>query len=216
MAECAYRADAGGVYLSVLLKNGSIQDFEQAIEGTSLEGRWFFDDQNYASVKAGVEQLRNTALILMAACLAGWLVVVVFYLVLYQGGERRSLGVMLSVGAGKKRAVRYLFGSGVILSAVGTALGVALGQVVDRSVLDMALSVSMEQAEATAMSSGAQVDTALIAEALAESGAMGWQGARADGCGFYHGAGGGPADPGPGLSQAAPEKADGGIRCLRI
>lgn len=177
LAECAYRSDAGGVYLSVLLKNGSIQDFEQAIEGTGLEGRWFLDDQNYASVKAGVEQLKSTALILMVACLAGWLVVVAFYLVLYQGGERRSLGIMLSVGAGKKRAVRYLFGSGVILAAVGTVLGVVLGQVVDQSVLDMALSVSMGQAEATAMSSGAQIDTALIAEALTESGAMGWQGA---------------------------------------
>ena len=55
-------------------------------------------------------------------------------------------------------------------------LGAALGRVVDRSVLDMVMSVSMEQATSTAMSSGVQVDTALITQTLTESGALSWQG----------------------------------------
>ena len=176
LADSAYRADAGGVYLSVVLENGMAQEFEQALEGTGLEGRWLIDDQNYDSVKAGVEQLKQTALILMAACAAGWLVVALFYLILCQGGERRNLGIMISVGAGRGSALRYLWGSGLILAAAGTVLGAALGRVVDRSVLDMVMSVSMEQATSTAMSSGVQVDTALITQTLTESGALSWQG----------------------------------------
>lgn len=177
LADCAYRSDVGGVYLSVVLENGTAQDFQQATGGQTTEGRWLVDDQNYTQVQAGVEQLQAAARILMAACVAGWVVIVLFYLVLYQGGERRNLGIMISVGAGKGRAIRYLVGSGLILAAVSTGLGLALSQVVDRAVLDMVLSVSMKQASATAMSSASQLDTQLIGEGLTQGSAASWQGA---------------------------------------
>ena len=177
LADCAYRSDVGGVYLSVVLENGTAQDFQQATGGQTTEGRWLVDDQNYTQVQAGVEQLQAAARILMAACVAGWVVIVLFYLVLYQGGERRNLGIMISVGAGKGRAIRYLVGSGLILVAVSTGLGLALSQVVDRAVLDMVLSVSMKQASATAMSSASQLDTQLIGEGLTQGSVASWQGA---------------------------------------
>ena len=176
LADCAYRGDAGGVYLSVVLENGTAQDFGQATGEQTTEGRWLVDDQNYIQVQAGVEQLQSAAQILMAACVLGWGVIVLFYLVLYQGGERRNLGIMLSVGAGKRRAVRYLVGSGLILAAMGTVLGLALSQAVDQAVLDMVMSVSMEQVSATAMSSASQVDTQLIAKGLTQGSAASWQG----------------------------------------
>lgn len=176
LADCAYQGDAGGVYLSVVLENGTAQDFGQATGEQTTEGRWLVDDQNYIQVQAGVEQLQSAAQILMAACLLGWSMIVLFYLVLYQGGERRNLGIMLSVGAGKRRAVRYLVGSGLILAAMGTVLGLALSQAVDQAVLDMVMSVSMEQVSATAMSSASQVDTQLIAKGLTQGSAASWQG----------------------------------------
>ena len=123
LAACAYRGDVGGVYLSVVLENGSAQDFPQATGGLISGGQWLVDDQNYTQVQAGVEQLQSAAKILMAACVVGWGVVVLFYLVLYQGGERRNLGIMISVGAGKGRAVRYLVGSGLVLAVVSTGGG---------------------------------------------------------------------------------------------
>lgn len=176
LADCAYQGDAGGVYLSVVLENGTAQDFGQATGEQTTEGRWLVDDQNYIQVKAGVEQLQSAAQILMVACLLGWGMIVLFYLVLYQGGERRNLGIMISVGAGKRRAVRYLVGSGLILAAMGTVLGLALSQAVDQAVLDMVMSVSMEQVSATAMSSASQVDTQLIAKGLTQGSAASWQG----------------------------------------
>ena len=176
LAACAYRGDVGGVYLSVVLENGSAQDFPQATGGLISGGQWLVDDQNYTQVQAGVEQLQSAAKILMAACVVGWGVVVLFYLVLYQGGERRNLGIMISVGAGKGRAVRYLAGSGLVLAAVSTGGGLALSRVVDQAVLDAVFSVSMEQATATAMSSASQLDTQLIAEGLAQGSGMSWQG----------------------------------------
>ncbi len=176
LAECAYRLDAGGVYLSVVLQNGQAQDFQQVAGELTTEGRWLVDDQNYAQVQAGVEQMQSAAKILMAACAVGWLVIMLFYLVLYQGGERRNLGIMISVGAGKGRAIRYLVGSGLILATVSTVLGLALSRAVDQAVLDMVLSVSMEQDSATAMSSASQLDTQLIAQVLAEGSAASWQG----------------------------------------
>lgn len=176
-ADCAYRGDIGGVYLSVVLKNGTDQDFLQTTGGQTTQGQWLVDDQNYTQVQAGVEQLQFAAQIFLAACVAGWGVIVLFYLVLCQGGERRNLGIMRSVGAGTGRVVRYLVGSGLVLAAVSTGLGLALSQAVDRAVLDLVLSVSMKQASATALSSAAQLDTQLIGEGLAQGSAASWQGA---------------------------------------
>lgn len=176
LADCAYQGDAGGVYLSVVLENGTAQDFGQATGEQTTEGRWLVDDQNYIQVQAGVEQLQSAAQILMAACVLGWGVIALFYLVLYQGGERRNLGIMISVGAGKRRAVRYLVSSGLILAVAGTVLGLALSRAVDQAVLDMVMSVSMEQVSATAMSSASQVDTQLIAKGLTQGSAASWQG----------------------------------------
>ncbi|MBM6897540.1 ABC transporter permease [Pseudoflavonifractor capillosus] len=176
LADCAYQGDAGGVYLSVVLENGTAQDFGQATGEQTTEGRWLVDDQNYIQVQAGVEQLQSAAQILMAACVLGWGVIVLFYLVLYQGGERRNLGIMISVGAGKRRAVRYLVSSGLILAVAGTVLGLALSRAVDQTVLDIVMSVSMEQVSATAMSSASQVDTQLIAKGLTQGSAASWQG----------------------------------------
>ena len=68
-------------------------------------------------------------------------------------------------------------GSGLILVAVSTGLGLALSQVVDRAVLGMVLSVSMKQASATAMSSASQLDTQLIGEGLTQGSVASWQGA---------------------------------------
>lgn len=176
LADCTYQGDAGGVYLSVVLENGTAQDFGQATGEQTTEGRWLVDDQNYIQVQAGVEQLQSAAQILMVACLLGWGMIVLFYLVLYQGGERRNLGIMISVGAGKRRAVRYLVGSGLILAVAGTVLGLALSRAVDQTVLDIVMSVSMEQVSATAMSSASQVDTQLIAKGLTQGSAASWQG----------------------------------------
>lgn len=175
LADCAYYGDAGGVYLSVVLQNGLAQDFQQFVAGVTTEGQWLVDDQNYTQVKDGVDQLKSAAQILIAACVVGWGVIVLFYLVLCQGGERRNLGIMLSVGAGKKRAVRYLVGSGFCMAAIGTLLGMALSRAVERAVLDTVLSVSMEQASSTAMSSAGQLDTQLIAQALAQGSGTSWQ-----------------------------------------
>ena len=112
----------------------------------------------------------------MAACAVGWLIIVLFYLVLYQGGECRNLGIMRSLGTGTRRMVRYLAGSGLVLAAASTVLGLALSGAVDGKVLDAVLSVSMERAAGTAMSSADQLDTQLIAQGLAEGGAASWQG----------------------------------------
>lgn len=176
LADCAYHEDMGGVYLSVVLENGTGQEFQQVTGGGTTQGQWLVDDQNYTQVQAGVEQLKSAASILMAACVAGWGVIVLFYLVLCQGGERRNLGILLCVGAGKRRAMQYLVGSGLLLAVVGTGLGLALSCVVDRSVLGAVLSVSMEQATATAMSSAAQLDTQLIAQGLARGSEGSWRG----------------------------------------
>ena len=57
---------------------------------------------------------------------AGWLLLLALYALLYQGSQRKNLGIMRSLGASPKLAGKYLFGSGMTVAGVGIAVGTLL------------------------------------------------------------------------------------------
>lgn len=134
-----------GVFMSVVLKNGFIEDFLARIDADSEykeypdenkpDGVWrsyikglgahkflCFDqgfgaqkDSLYASV-AAAERLA----VLMAA---GAALIFAVYMLIHQSAERKTLGIMRSLGAEPRAAGRYLFLSGLIVVAAGFVLG---------------------------------------------------------------------------------------------
>ena len=135
-----------GVYMSIILKNGSMNEFLERLEADceyenipfgedgyfvkrvkGLNNKTFFCfDQGYEAVKASVEGVWASALKLLGMTSALALLLFIAYLLLYQAPERRTLGIMRSLGAKPQRTRRYLFISGLVLAAVGIAIGTAL------------------------------------------------------------------------------------------
>ncbi|MBQ4429054.1 MAG: ABC transporter permease [Clostridia bacterium] len=135
-----------GVYMSIILKNGSMNEFLERLEADceyenipfgedgylvkrvkGLNNKTFFCfDQGYEAVKASIEGVWASALKLLGMTCALALLLFIAYLLLYQAMERSTLGIMRSLGAKPQRTRRYLFISGLVLTAVGIAVGTAL------------------------------------------------------------------------------------------
>lgn len=157
-----------GVYMSIILKNGSMDEFLEKLEADceyenipfgengyfvkrvkGLNSKTFFCfDQGYEAVKASVEGVWASALKLLCMTCALALLLFIAYLLLYQAPERRTLGIMRSLGAKPRRTRRYLFISGLVIAAVGIAVGTALSAAFARLIADkLAGAVMGENAE---------------------------------------------------------------------
>lgn len=118
-----------GVYHGVKLKNGTAEDFQKALVGTSLEGQYIVTDQGYGSILGSIRAVSESSRQLFALVCVGWMLLLCLYLMLYQGFQRRNLGIMRSLGASPRVAGRYLLGSGMAVAALGIGIGslVSLG-----------------------------------------------------------------------------------------
>lgn len=115
-----------GVYLSVELRNGHVEDFKKAVAGSELAGQFHTFDQGYENAQQSINAVADSAEKLLAMALAGWALILCLYILLYQMMQQRNLGTMRSLGASPGAVRRYLFASGLILAAVGILLGTAV------------------------------------------------------------------------------------------
>ena len=177
--------DAGGVsglFLSIILKNGTIESFQKRIEDDSEYSEFetlndgtnrvyqkgfgghvlLFFDQGYDAYKDSISALIASAGKLAALMAAGSALLFLMYLLLYQGTERKTIGIMRSLGATTRQTRRYLFFSGLLLAAVGFALGAVLSGMLSGMITGKLYAVTLTQ------------DTELFRDMLSESSVPAW------------------------------------------
>ena len=159
-----------GVFMSVILENGRMADFEEAIQETDYADRIFLTfDQGYEAAKESVYAVISMAEKLFAITAAGWLLLLLLYILLGQSPERKNLGIMRSVGAKPKQARRYLFLSGLIPAAIGVAVGTLLSNQAALLVQDKLVNLTLTQSQSNAHSGGIVLDHSQLTGMLAES-----------------------------------------------
>lgn len=150
-----FSTGAHGVYFSIKLKNGAMEDFKEALVGTSLESRDFATfDQGYAAAMESVNAVGESARKLLLVALAGWALLLALYMLLYQGAQRKNLGTMRALGAKTNQVRRYLAGSGSLLAVLGVSAGAAASGYVMALVQDKLLGFTMNQMTIGANSGG--------------------------------------------------------------
>lgn len=112
-----------GVLFSVLLRNGCIEAFRQYLSNTPLADQFHIVEQGYDGVIRSLSSLVRSANRLLLLVCGGWLLLLSLYVLLWQGSQRRNLGIMRSLGAAPRAARRYLWGSGLLVGAAGTLAG---------------------------------------------------------------------------------------------
>ena len=156
---------AFGIYLSIELVNGKMEEFLREIsEDPVLQGQFHTVDQGLENAIKSIEAMAASADKLMLLVGLGWLLLLILYVLLYQGGQRQNMGIMRSLGASPKSARKYLFGSGMTLAAFGVALGSILSAVIFRIVQSKIAESTLAQVDKSAYSVG----SALTEEAMVE------------------------------------------------
>ncbi len=130
---------AHGVYLSVKLHNGTMNDFLEALEGTELQGTFLTQDQGYGAIQESVNAVAQSAETVFRVAMLGWLLILALYVLLYQNLQKKNLGAMRSLGAGIQPSRRYLFLSGFMLAVLGVVIGTTVGAVLLNMIQDKVL-----------------------------------------------------------------------------
>ena len=133
-----------GIYFSMKLKNGRVGDFEDLMESDErFRGQFLTVDQGFGAVMEKLEAINASTLKLTGIAGLGWLLLLALFVLLYQGAQRKNLGIMRSLGASPKTAGDYLWKSGLTVAAVGIAIGTAASlaviQVVQSRLLENAV-----------------------------------------------------------------------------
>ena len=137
---------AFGIYLSIELVNGKMEEFFQEInQDAALKGQFHTVDQGLEKAYKSIEALSVSADKLLMIVGLGWLLLLALYVLLYQGSQRKNLGIMRSLGASPREARSYLFGSGMALATagmvVGSVLSILIFQIVQSKITENTLSL---------------------------------------------------------------------------
>ena len=161
-----------GVYMSVILENGQMQSFldrlkedseypepmgeEEIKQYVDLYGlgpisgmrgyRFLCFDQGYEAAKESIDAMTASAAKLVLLIVAGAALFFAMYLLLYQSPERKTIGIMRSLGARSGQTRRYLFLSGFVLVVVGIVIGTILSVFAARLVSDRLTALTLSQA----------------------------------------------------------------------
>ncbi|MBR0135596.1 MAG: ABC transporter permease [Clostridia bacterium] len=146
----AKSGDIYGVYLSVELKNGSVDDFRLEIADSPYAGQFFPYDQGYEAVQKNINGLASSSLKLSLLAAIGWALFLLLFLLMYQAAQKNNLGVMRSVGAKPKKALSYLFWSGLIVAAVGILIGTLISSLILKTVQNRIIGDSLASIDRTA------------------------------------------------------------------
>ena len=165
--------DFFGLTFSFELVNGKVSEFQAAMEASPIEGEFYTFDQGYEAVQENLNvTVRSMGRLLILSLLACCFFQI-FYLLMFQGGEKTTLGTMRSLGTTSGRCGAYLWGSGFLVALGGIVLGSEAGrrimEKVQQGILEDALAgIEASMEENAAALAKAQIRTLMSASRLSD------------------------------------------------
>lgn len=113
---------------AIVLKNGSADKLKEllAAEGYPEDLLVCFDG-GYSAVEGTLKALLQSAGEIFLAAAGTFLVILAAYIALFVAGQRRNAGLMLSLGAGRKKTSAFLVTISLIPPVAGSVIGCAAG-----------------------------------------------------------------------------------------
>ncbi len=167
--------DIYGIYLSVKLENGRVDDFRAALEDSPYKSQFYPFDQGFEAAQKSLNGLAYSSLRLAILAAIGWILFLLLFLLLYQAAQRRNIGVMRSLGASPGATSRYLFGSGFAVAAAGTVLGMTAVGFVLKTIQGNILSDILASIDRTAYGGALVISEEQIADMVRTGSPEAWQ-----------------------------------------
>ncbi len=120
--------DMYGMYLSLELENGNVEEFQLALEQSPYSGQFYVYDQGYEAVQKDVNGLTASMARLLWIVAGGWVLLLILYLLMYQSSQKKNIGIMRSLGTPPAKAALYLAGSGLLVAGIGIVIGTLLSR----------------------------------------------------------------------------------------
>ena len=144
-----WAAHSGGDYVlgRVVLENCGAEDYRREV-APLLPANVLLSvyDQGYASATAAVSGVQDTARLLLAAAGICALAVLVLFGYLFVGRSRESVDILLTLGAGRGRARRYLLSGCAAVALLAAAVGAAGGYLASGRAAEAAYAQAEENA----------------------------------------------------------------------
>lgn len=113
-----------GVYYTLVVENGKIDDVTQMlVEQGYPEDTLFFFDNGYSEIAGTLQNFNDSANQIFAASSATWIVVLAAYIVFFVLRQQKTAGLLLSLGAGKKKTRRSIILTSMIPILLATVIG---------------------------------------------------------------------------------------------
>ena len=152
--EYCFTARQGAMFTYVL-QNGRMQDFKDALAAQGFPTNLVFCfDGGYSKIADTLRGFHKSAAQLFIAACATSLAALLVYQALFVNRQRRTMGLMLSLGAGRKRAAWFSCRTAILPIVMATVIGAAAGLLTMNATLRSLLS-SVSEVMDTAMSSTA-------------------------------------------------------------
>ena len=152
--EYCFTARQGAMFTYVL-QNGRMQDFKDALAAQGFPTNLVFCfDGGYSKIADTLRGFHKSAAQLFIAACATSLAALLVYQALFVNRQRRTMGLMLSLGAGRKRAAWFGCRTAILPIVMATVIGAAAGLLTMNATLRSLLS-SVSEVLDTAMSSTA-------------------------------------------------------------
>jgi len=134
-----------GIYYTIILENGSIEKVSSVITAQGYaEDTLLYYDNGFTEISNTLKSFRESAFRLcIAASLTGLATLTVF-LALFVYHQRRSAGLMLSMGAGRRKVKHFIFTISIIPVVISSTIGAIVGALLLRGTLQRVFSSASE------------------------------------------------------------------------
>ena len=115
-----------GVWSSLILQNGTIDQVEARLEAENLGGRVTYYDQGYSDIVESLDGYTRVSRTVLLVGLALWAVVLAAYCVLLPMQEGKTALRMWTLGAKKRDIVKQVWTPSALMAAAGTVIALAV------------------------------------------------------------------------------------------
>ena len=115
-----------GVWSSLILQNGAIDQVEARLEAENLGGRVTYYDQGYSGIVESLDGYNRVSRTVLLVGLALWAVVLAAYCVLLPMQESKTALRMWTLGAKQKDITKQIWTPSALMAAAGTVIALAV------------------------------------------------------------------------------------------
>ena len=142
-------------FVSIILKNGQIQQFHELAMRAGYAGFFQYNDQGFAKIAENFHNYEELAVQVLLAGVVVYTILLVLFLLLYPGAQRKIVKTMETLGTSRSRRFGSVLLSSLIIimpaSAAGCLLGVQLWGTVVKQLQEFAAATLALQLESEAL-----------------------------------------------------------------